>query len=329
MRRLNANQRNSNKPLDIWNSVCLVITTHLIECYNMELRHLRYFVAVAEELHFGRAAQRLMLSQPPLSQQIKALEKEVGTTLLMRTCRRVELTEAGRAYLLEARDILSRVEIAARSAQRAGNGHKGKLFVGYMAYAAINVVPKALQAFGQHSPQVEIVLEQMASVEQAQALRDRRIDVALLCPPFAADGLEVETIAKESLIAALSPGHSLARRQTVPLLSLANETFIFTKRRRDSGYLAQLDSICRAEGFELPHVREAHVDFAILPMIASGQGVCLAPTSARRVRYAGVAFRNLENCAAQVELAVAWRKRETSHLVRNFVELIRGQCRKQ
>jgi DNA-binding transcriptional LysR family regulator len=163
----------------------------------------------------------------------------------------------------------------------------------------------------------------MASSEQAQALRDRRIDIGLVCPPFPSEGLEVEVILRERLIVALARKHVLARRRRIPLMALANETIIFTNCLRDSGYLAQLCAICQAGGFELRSVRDAHTEDAILPLIASGLGVCLAPASARKVRYSGVVFRDLENCPGQVELGVAWRKQDGSPMVKNFLDVVR------
>ena len=289
----------------------------------MELRHLRYFVAVAEELHFSRAAQRLLVSQPPLSQQIKDLEREVGTLLLTRTRRRVELTQAGRTFLKDAKDILSRVDVAAKSAQRAGQGHEGRVVVGYMAYAAIELLPRALQAFGRQFPQVEVVPERMVSIEQARALREKRIDIGLVCTPFPKTGLEIEVVLREPLVVALAQNHKFARRQRIPLSSLADEPFIFTRRLCDAGYLGQVTKICRSVGVEMK-VREAHDEDAILPMVAAGLGICLVPASARKIRHAGVLFRDLEECPGRIELAVAWRKQDTSVLVRNFVGLIRN-----
>jgi DNA-binding transcriptional LysR family regulator len=289
----------------------------------MELRHLRYFVAVAEELHFSRAAQRLLISQPPLSQQIKDLEREVGTMLLMRTRRRVELTEAGRAFLKDAKDILSRVEVATKSAQRAAQGHEGRLVVGYMAFAAIELLPRALQAFGRQFPHVEVVPERMVSIEQARALREKRIDIGLVCTPFPKTGLEIEVVLREPLVVVLPRNHKFARLQRIPLRSLAGEILIFTCRVSDAAYLAQITKICRFVGVEMI-VREAHDEDAILPMVAAGLGICLVPTSARTLRHDGVLFRELADCQGQIELAVAWRKQDTSALVRNFVRLIRG-----
>jgi DNA-binding transcriptional LysR family regulator len=289
----------------------------------MELRHLRYFVAVAEELHFGRAAQRLLVSQPPLSQQIHDLELDVGTLLLLRTRRRVELTDAGRVFLIEVKNILSRVDAAVGIAKRTGQGHNGRLSVAYTAYAAFDVLPDALEAFCRRFPQVEVMPERMMSIDLARALRERRIDIGLTHPPFPKTGLEVEIILREPLVVALPQNHPLARHQKVPLKSLAGETFVFTNRIRDSGYTAQVASICRSAGFELQSVRDAHDDNAILPTIAAGLGVGLAPVCAHKVQYTGVVYRDLENCSGQIELAIVWRKQDESPLVNNFLSEIR------
>jgi DNA-binding transcriptional LysR family regulator len=289
----------------------------------MELRHLRYFVAVAEELHFGRAAQRLLVSQPPLSQQIHDLEHDVGTLLLLRTRRRVELTDAGRVFLKEVKDILSRVDAAVEITKHTGQGHSGRLTVAYTAYAALDVLPDALEAFCRRFPQVEVVPERMTSIDLARALRERRIDIGLSYPPFPKTSLEVEVILREQLVVVLPQDHPSAKYQEVPLKSLAGETFVFTNRFRDSGYMAQVALICRSAGFELRSVREAHDDNAILPTIAAGLGVCLAPVCARKVQYTGVVYRDLENCPGQIELAVVWRKQNESSVVNNFLNEIR------
>jgi DNA-binding transcriptional LysR family regulator len=288
----------------------------------MELRHLRYFVAVAEELHFGRAAQRLLVSQPPLSQQIKDLEREVGTMLFVRTRRRVELTEAGRTFLKDAKDILLRVDLAAKSAQRAGQGHEGRVVIGYMAYASIHLLPRTLRAFQRQFPKVEVVLERMVSIDQARALREKRIDIGLVCTPFPQTGLEIEVVLREPLIVVMSKHHKFARLKRIPLNSLANESFIFSRRLSDAGYLGQVTKICRSVGVEMK-VREAHDEDAILLMIAAGLGICLVPASARNIRHDGVLFRDLEDCPGDIELALAWRKQDESASVNNFVKTIR------
>src|SRR5881275_1522994 len=167
----------------------------------MELRHLRYFVAVAEELHFRRAAERLHMSQPPLSQQIRRLEDEVGATLFVRNQRRVELTAAGQAYLARARDILAAVEDAAREARRVQRGEVGRLDVGFVGSAMYSVVPELLRAFRERFPDVGLRLRELGTAEQLRRLEDGRLDVGFLRPPGGRPGLSIETVLREPVLA--------------------------------------------------------------------------------------------------------------------------------
>jgi DNA-binding transcriptional LysR family regulator len=289
----------------------------------MELRHLRYFVAVAEELHFGRAARRVFISQPPLSKQIKQLEDEVGAALLSRSRRHVRLTEAGKLFLVQAKDIVAKAEAAMEVARRTGSGERGGLVVGYIAYAGIEVLPNTLTAFRHRWPDVDIGLQRLACSDQADALRAHRIDLGFLCPPVAQDGLEVEVILREAFLAALPRKHSLARHKSVRLADLVKEPFIFSRRDCAFGYRAQVAALCRKAGFELKVAKEAHEEETIFPMVASGVGISLLPASTRKLRLKGIALRDLKDCADKLELAIAWRKDDASALVKNFRTAIR------
>ena len=290
----------------------------------MELRHLRYFVAVAEELHFGRAAERLMIAQPPLSYQIKQLEAELGTRLFERTQRRVELTEAGRVFLEGAREVLNRADVAVHAAQRAGNGQFGKLTVGFTNLALIELLPETLPQFRRLFPDVEVVLQLMSNGEQATALREHQIEVGCLCPPVPDDGLRVETVLRGPVVAVLPPGHPLSRLRRVPLASLGGEHFVFFRRQPRIGCAAQLLAICLRAGFEPKVVQEADEVEAIMSMVSAGLGVSVLPAAVRKLRRAGVVLRPVEETAGTVELAVACREGEQSTTVRNFLELVRA-----
>lgn len=289
----------------------------------MELRHLRYFIAVAEELHFGRAARRFFISQPPLSKQIKQLEDEVGAALLSRSRRHVHLTEAGKLFLVQAKEIIAKAEAAMEVARRTGSGERGGLVIGYIAYAGIEVLQKTLTIFRQLWPDVDVGLKRLPCMEQADALRAHRIDLGFLCPPVEPDGLELEIILREPFLAALPRKHPLARHKSVRLADLANEPFIFSRRDCDLGYRAQVAAICRKVGFQLSVAREAHEEETIFPMVASGLGISLVPDSMRKVRLKGILLRHLKDCSDKVELAIAWRKNDDSALVNNFRTAIR------
>ena len=199
----------------------------------MELRHLRYFVAVAEELHFGRAARRLHIAQPPLSRQIRDLERDVGTPLFERRPRGVELTPAGRAFLPEARLTLAQAERAQRTAQRAAMGETGRLRVGFVEAAAdTGILPDVLSFFRMHLPSIGLSLFEMDSLQQAEAFRDGRIDLGLLSsiPPDAARWLQVEVVHREPLVLAMPPTHPLVGRKRLALRDLAGESFVLIPR---------------------------------------------------------------------------------------------------
>ena len=290
----------------------------------MELRHLRYFVAVAEELHFGRAAERLMIAQPPLSYQIKQLEVELGTRLFERTQRRVELTEAGRVFLGGAREVLARADLAVHAAQRAGSGQFGRLVVGFTNLALIELLPATLPEFRRRFVDVEVVLQLMRNGEQVTALREHRIDVGCLCPPVPDEGLQLETVLRCPLVAVLPQRHPLARDRRVSLARLSGEDFVFFRRQPQIGCAAQLLAICLRAGFEPRVVQEAEEVEAIMSMVGAGLGVSVLPAAVRKLRRAGVVLRPVEETVGTVELAVACREGEQSASVQNFLELVRA-----
>src|SRR3954447_13688943 len=196
----------------------------------MELRHLRYFVAVAEELHFRRAAERLHMSQPPLSQQIRNLEADVGATLLVRNQRGVERPAAARAYLARARDILAAVEDAAREARRVQRGEVGRLDVGFVGSAMYSVVAELLRASRGRFPDVGLHLRELGTTEQLRRLEDGRLDVGFLRPPGPRPGLSIETVMREPVVAALPDAHPLATSEQVRIEDLAGAPLVLLTR---------------------------------------------------------------------------------------------------
>jgi DNA-binding transcriptional LysR family regulator len=290
----------------------------------MELRHLRYFVAVAEELHFGKAAERVGIAQPPLSNQIKALEREVGAELLARTKRSVALTAAGTAFLAEARRALAHAAQAARVAQRAARGEIGRLAVGFVDSAVYGVFPRVLRHMRAKYPELNLVLLDMNSDEQLQALRANQLDVGLIRPPCAnTAGLRLETIATEPLMVALPQDHRLAKQGQVALGELANEPFIFVPRRFGSGYYDHLMAVCARGGFSPHVVQEAKAAQTMVSLVAGGLGVTLVPTSLINLQRRGVAYRPLEPPAPTTDLAVIWRQGDESAALEVFLTAVR------
>jgi DNA-binding transcriptional LysR family regulator len=290
----------------------------------MELRHLRYFVAVAEELHFTRAAARLHIAQPPLSQQIRHLEQELGCTLFTRTRRRVELTPAGRTFLTEAQHVLAQAERAVRVAQRAGRGEIGHLVIGFMPSADLNILPRALRAWGARFPHVEVELHTLLPDQQLEALRDGRIHVGLLrLPVDNRVGLVVETIQREPLVAVLPKGHRAARRPRVCVAELQADAMILFPRRAAPGYHDLFVNVCRRAGFVPRIAHETESIQTNLGLVAAGLGVTLMPASIRSLRRTGVVYRSLAPPVPYVEMAVAYGRDHRSTILPAFLRVLR------
>jgi DNA-binding transcriptional LysR family regulator len=277
----------------------------------MELRHLRYFVAVAEELHFHRAATRLHISQPPLSQQIRALEAELGVGLLERNRRRVTLTAAGASFLVAAREILAAVERAAELARRVAAGEVGSLSVAFVGSAMFNpVVPEILRDYASRYPDVALHLRELPTAEQLDGLAHGRIDVGVIRGPLQSStlmpGLELAVIHREHLVAALPDSHPLAKQQRLHAEQLRGETFVILRRSEAPGLWAPLASVMGGAGGVPEDVLEVAEMQTIIGLVASGFGVSLVPASVGETERAGVAFRPLADRSPQIELALAW-----------------------
>ena len=293
----------------------------------MELRHLRYFVAVAEEGHITRAAERLGIQQPPLSQQIQALERELDAQLLRRLPRGVELTPAGRAFFEEAKAILARTEAAVATARRVARGEAGQIGLGFTSSASFHpFVPRVIRAFRAAHPLVELALEESGTVELVEALHDLRIDVAFVRSPVgdAAD-LAIFPILEEAMYVALPSGHRLAASDgALPLAALQSETFILYRRPVGPGLHDAIIAACARAGFSPTIGQEAPRMLSTLSLVAAGLGVTLVPASMSRLEAEGVVYRVLDAAAElQAPLNLAHRRNEISAAVRSFVALVR------
>ncbi|MDD1013981.1 LysR family transcriptional regulator [Pseudomonas rubra] len=295
----------------------------------MELRHLRYFIAVAEELHFGRAAQNLGISQPPLSQQIQALEQELGARLFERTNRRVELSEAGRLFLEEARLVLAQVDKAADVARRAQLGELGEMKIGFTSSAPFNSsIPKAIHAFRQRFPAVHLNLKEMSSRDVADALLDESIEVGLMRPLALPESLNVVELFREPLVAVINAAHPLAQGSETGLnmAALAHEPFVFFPRSYGSGLHAQLLSLARQAGFSPHFAQEAGEAMTIIGLVAAGLGVSVLPASFQRMRIDGVVYRTLLDDDAVTAVWLVQRRDAPSAMARAFAELLTRQA---
>jgi DNA-binding transcriptional LysR family regulator len=297
----------------------------------MELRHLRYFVAVAEEGHVTRAAERLGIQQPPLSQQIQALERELDVQLFRRKPRGVELTPAGRALLDDARAILARTEAAVAATKRAARGEAGRIGLGFTSSASFHpFVPRVIRAFREAHPLVVLGLEESGTTELVEALRSEAIDLAFIRSPVGdTAGVAVFPVLEEPMVVALPNGHRLARSgAALPLAELAGETFILYRRPVGPGLHDAIVAACDRAGFSPTIGQEAPRMLSTLSLVAAGFGVALVPASMSRLETEGVAYRALDKAAQlTAPLNLAARRNEASAAVRRFTALVQRRAR--
>jgi DNA-binding transcriptional LysR family regulator len=287
----------------------------------MELRHLRSFVAVAEELHFGRAAARVHIVQPALSRQIRALEEEMGLRLFERDRRRVALTAGGAAFLEEARSVLRGVDRAVDTARRAARGEYGTLRIGYVPAVVYTGLPEIVRAFRKRLPGVDVRFRDMSPALQVEALLAERIDVGFVRGSVHEPALAATTVLEEPLVAALPSGHRLAGHASLELAMLAREPFVLQARSRGPESHDQILAICRSAGFS-PRVVQEGSNIDVLSLVASGAGVAIVPMSLRVIRRAGIAFRPLRERPV-TQLNMVWGKYAESPVLREFLSEVR------
>ncbi|MFI9821157.1 LysR family transcriptional regulator [Streptomyces sp. NPDC052013] len=290
----------------------------------MDLRQLRYFIAVAEERHFGRAAERLHMAQPPLSQAIRQLEAELGVELFQRTTRRVDLTSAGSAYLDRVRAILAEVDAAAHHARRVAAGAVGHLTLGCVGSATYSLLPTLSRHLATELPGIDFSFRgEMLAPDQEEALRSGAIDVALLRPPVADPALTVHTLRRDRLVVALPVEHPLAPKTQVRAADLADVDLIVHWAGRHSVMHNVVFGVLRGAGVE-PQVRhEVGETSTLITLVAGGLGVAVVPEPVTALTLRGVVYRPLVRPAAAIELAVAYRAdRDEPHLAL-AVEVIR------
>jgi DNA-binding transcriptional LysR family regulator len=299
----------------------------------MELRHLRYFIAVAEEGHITRAAERLGMQQPPLSQQIRALERELDVQLLRRKPRGVELTEAGRALLEDARAILAHIDHAFATTRRTARGEQGRIAVGFTSSAPFHpFVPRVIRAFRDSFPLIALTLEESGTTELIEDLRHERVDAAFIRTPVTDPlGLMVNPLLEEAMLVALPAAHPLAAGDAdgsaLPLAGLAAETFIVYRRRSGPGLYDAIFAACHAAGFSPLVGQEAPRIVSTLNLVAAGLGIAIVPASLQRMQMDGVAYRRLKGTQPRAPLLLATRRGDTSAVVRRFLDLVKRTAR--
>lgn len=288
----------------------------------MDLRHLRYFATLAQERNFTRAAARLNVSQPPLSQQIKALENELGAPLFVRTSRRVELTAAGQVFLVHANAILERVEQACSEARAVGGGHLGSLDIGSSSSLLLGPLPQVVAGYRRAFPGVRVALHEMTPAAQLGALRDRRLDVSFSRTPVEDENFRTELAWRDPVVAALPRGHRLLGRRKLALKDFANEEFVLL-RLDSSAFAAYLHQCCVDAGF-LPRASQYVVESQAMPsLVAAGLGVALVPASLARVHRQGVEYRTLSASVPRADVYALTRRDDPSVTVRNFLDKAR------
>jgi DNA-binding transcriptional LysR family regulator len=301
----------------------------------MELRHLRYFIAVAEEGHITRAAERLGIQQPPLSQQIRALERELDVQLFRRLPRGVELTDAGRAFLDEARTVLTQVDHALATTRRTARGEQGRVAVGFTSSASFHpFVPRVIRSFREAHQLVSLALEESGTAELVAALKEGDIDAAFIRSAVGdPTGVEITPLLDEEMLAALPTGHALApppgKDTPLPLASLAGENFILYRRPVGPGLHDTIIAACHRAGFS-PHVsQEAPRMLSTLSLVAAGLGVTIVPASMQRLHLDGVVYRRLKDSQLSAPLVLAFRHGESSAAVRRFIALVQRSAKSQ
>jgi DNA-binding transcriptional LysR family regulator len=290
----------------------------------VELRQLRYFIAVAEELHFTRAAARLHIAQPPLSQQIRQLELELRTPLLRRSSRHVELTAAGEAFLEEARRTLAQAERAAQVARQAASGPTAHLRLGFVDSSLHGYVPQLLRRFRRDHPGVHVTLREASSGQQVEAIQRGELQVGLLRPTRGGSQLALEEIGRERLVAALPSDHPLAERAEIAVDDLDGQPLVFFQRAIAPGLHDQLMGLFRGAGFTPMIVEEASEGHTIVGLVAAGLGVSLVPETLSFWRERDVVYRPLADSSAGVAMCVGWRRGDRSDAVASFLATARA-----
>jgi DNA-binding transcriptional LysR family regulator len=286
----------------------------------IDIKALRYFVTLAETRHFGRAAARLNLSQPPLSRQLAALEASLGVTLIERSPRSVTLTAAGERFYADAKAILAAVEQAVSNAQAAAHGDAGKLSIGFTMCSAYSVVPGYARVFGVAYPEVALNLREVVSNDLAAQVLAGQIDAAIMFPNVPDKGLVMRTILREPLCVALSRSHPRARARRLKIGQLAGEPFVLASEEVAPSLRAAILDHCRSGGFE-PDIRfEVQLQQTVLSLVDEGVGVALVPSSMRKAQLAGVVFRPLVD-APQIEQVLAWSPANRNPCLARFLEL--------
>jgi DNA-binding transcriptional LysR family regulator len=288
----------------------------------MELRHLRYFVAVAEQLHFRHAAEIVHVAQPALSQQIRQLEEELGVTLLERSHHKVRLTPAGKAFYENAQSILKQADQAVAKARKVEVGDAGTIRIGFVSTAAIQVLPAAVKKLQKQAPSAEVELNELASGEQIDGLYREQLDIGFVHAKLSRDVLQTMVVARDRLIVAVPDFCKLAGCRRVDLKDLASWTAIMPAGHSSSGFYEQVRMAYQIAGVRPERVHYTRLLQTGLLLVAAGVGVSLVPESFQLIRIKGVVYKKLKVEPPMCELVAAWRRDNTSPLLSRFIKYL-------
>jgi DNA-binding transcriptional LysR family regulator len=287
----------------------------------MDLRHLRYFIAVAEELHFTRAARRLHIAQPPMSRQIRELEEELGVTLFNRTRRQVELTDAGQVFLVKARQVLRAAESAVLETQRAERGETGKLAVGFFEQTAYTLLPPILRAFNHRFPEVDVQLRWFPVIGQVEALEQGEVDIAFVRPVVDLSAVSKRLLLTEAFVVAVPTSHRFAARDAVSIEECADERIINYTQHLAPDYHAAIMRACALAGFVPKRPLDVGQVYTALGLVSAGVGIAFAPASVQRVCFDGLLYKPLRGRPLESVTYLTWLQPAPSILLKAFVEI--------
>lgn len=291
----------------------------------MEFRHLRYFLALAEELHFGRAAQRLSISQPPLSLNIQQLEASVGAQLFTRNSRGVQLTAAGQAFVPAARALLAQAGAAMREAREVAQGQAGELQIGFAGTLLYCGLPQLLERFQVSHPRLRLVLRELSSSEQLSELLRDRLDVGFVHTPRVPPGFEQVLVASQSLVACLPHAHPLAGAASVRLEQLQGQSLVVVSRAVSPDYHERILAECELAGWLPPVVHELRHWLSVVALVAQGQGVALVPEALAQSALAGAVFVPLQGNILRYDTRCLWRSQRDQTALQDWVSAVRSE----
>ena len=289
----------------------------------MEFRQLRYFVSVAQELHFGKAAERLDITQPALSKQIRVLETKIGVELFTRTKRTVNLTPAGEVFLIQAQQLLQQADQAIALARRTALGEMGRLTIGFTPTATYTVLPELISRFQSRYPQVEIEMLELATEAQVTALNQNEIDLGFLHPPIDSRGLEIYPLLSEEFVAVLPPQHHLVSKQSLSIQDLAPESFILHPRSEGKFLYDEFCKLCRQVGFKAKIVKEVGSHQTRVCFVAAGMGITFIPAGLQTLIGDNLICKPMQNLSLKLEFAAAWRSAATLPVLQEFLMLLK------